>query len=36
VSKDAWSREVDDELEHLLTGRGSERSDEIDDFFAQL
>jgi fibronectin type 3 domain-containing protein len=36
VSKDAWSREENDELERLLTGPRGEGSDEIDDFFAQL
>jgi hypothetical protein len=36
VSKDAWSREEDNELERLLTSRSGEGPDEIDDFFAQL
>jgi hypothetical protein len=36
VSRDAWQRDEDDDFERLLSGRSSERHDEIDDFFAQL
>jgi hypothetical protein len=36
VSKDAWQRDDDDELERLLTGRSEQRYDDLDDFFANL
>ncbi|MCL4207747.1 MAG: hypothetical protein KJ000_35125, partial [Pirellulaceae bacterium] len=36
VSDRAWSREEDDELELLATGRSSEQQADIDDYFAQL
>ncbi|MCL4200842.1 MAG: hypothetical protein KJ000_00005, partial [Pirellulaceae bacterium] len=36
VSKDAWRRDEESELELLATGRSSEQEADIDDFFAQL
>ncbi|MCL4201913.1 MAG: hypothetical protein KJ000_05420, partial [Pirellulaceae bacterium] len=36
VSKDAWQRDDDDELERLLTSRSEQRYDDLDDFFANL
>ncbi|MCL4207843.1 MAG: hypothetical protein KJ000_35605, partial [Pirellulaceae bacterium] len=36
VSKDAWQRDDDDELEHLLTSGSEQRHDDLDDFFANL
>jgi autotransporter-associated beta strand protein len=36
VSKDAWSRDEDDEFERLLRQPSGDRQEEIDDFFARL
>jgi hypothetical protein len=36
VSKDAWSRDQDDEFERLLHNQSGDRHEEIDDFFARI